>query len=31
MNAGQVLADGATEAVLANSEVIEAYLGGEAA
>src|SRR5690606_33773105 len=31
MNAGRVIADDATEAVLNNAEVIEAYLGGEAA
>ena len=31
MNAGSVLADGPTEQVLSNPQVIEAYLGGEAA
>lgn len=31
MNAGQVLADDATDAVLRDSAVIEAYLGGQAA
>lgn len=31
MNAGRILAEGPTEAVLKNPDVIEAYLGGEAA
>jgi len=31
MNAGAVIADGATRAVLNERSVIEAYLGGEAA
>lgn len=31
MNAGRVIADDSTAAVLGNAEVIEAYLGGEAA
>jgi ABC-type branched-subunit amino acid transport system ATPase component len=31
MNAGAVLADGLTEEILNNTDVIEAYLGGDEA
>jgi ABC-type branched-subunit amino acid transport system ATPase component len=31
MNAGQVIVDAATRTVLNNTDVIEAYLGGQAA